>query len=133
MREEENLTLQKDFLATQKWVDTKMNQQDMFHCRMVAKYHQMMVKCKTYEEQLETINTENSRFKIVAQSIAHKIEELTGCNVENSSFSSENCDCFNDENMSLEVSGAGRIVQARSREYFFGREGSFKVKELKND
>jgi len=61
---------------------------------MVANYHKMMVKCKTSEERLEKIYTENSRFKMVAQNLGRKIKELSGCNSK----------CFDIESMSLEVS-----------------------------
>jgi len=95
-----------------------MSQQDLFHYQMVSNYHQMMIKCKTYEKQLESIYTENSRFQTVAQNLAIKIEELSGCKVEKCVSNSENEKCCADSNMSLEVS---RICSIYSRDVGLGK------------
>lgn len=82
MREKENKKLGNDLLELRKRIDTKMSQQILLHDQMVVNHSRMVDKCKVYKEELERANLESSRFKLVAQSLTSKVEELTGNKIE---------------------------------------------------
>jgi len=102
LRERENKMLREDLLETKNWIDMKMNQQIMLHDQMVINHRQMLDKCKVYKEDLELANLENDRFKCIAQSLANKVEELTGNKIEKRSDHG-----YNDEYSDVKVSEIG--------------------------
>jgi len=100
----ENIKSEDEFTKFRKWVDKQMSKQKLLYNRLVANYHRMMTNCKVYEEQLERINTENERYKFVAQCLMNKVEDLTGHCVEKQSteYDQDN-DCNENDPVSLEV------------------------------